>query len=56
VVALDVLLLDSKLSVPRLRLGSVSRAGLIEAARASDCKTRGHLQGVTSGDLDIGRA
>jgi hypothetical protein len=36
VVAVDVLLFDSKLSVPQLRPGSVSRAGLIEAARASD--------------------
>jgi LuxR family transcriptional regulator, maltose regulon positive regulatory protein len=41
VVALDVLLLDSKLSVPQPRPGSVSRAGLIEAARASDCRVIG---------------
>src|SRR5450432_2143850 len=41
VVALDALLLDSKLSVPEPRPGSVSRAGLIEAARASDCRVIG---------------
>ena len=41
VVALDALLLDSKLSVPQPRPGSVSRAGLIETARASDCRVIG---------------
>ena len=40
VVALDVLL-DAKLSVPQPRPGSVSRAGLIETARASDCRVIG---------------
>jgi LuxR family maltose regulon positive regulatory protein len=41
VVALDVLLLDSKLSVPQPRPGSVSRAGLIETARASGFRVIG---------------
>ena len=41
VVALDVLLLGSKLSVPQPRPGSVSRAGLIEAAHASGCRVIG---------------
>src|SRR5450432_4893800 len=41
VVALDALLLDSKFSVPQPRPGSVSRAELIEAARASDCRVIG---------------
>ena len=40
VVASDVLL-DAKLSVPQLRPGSVSRADLIERARASDCRVVG---------------
>ena len=39
--ALDELLLDSKLSVPRPRPGSVSRAGLIEKARGSGCRVIG---------------
>ena len=37
-VDLDEVLLDAKLSVPRPRVGSVSRAALIERARASDCR------------------
>ena len=41
VLALDALLLDSKLSFPQPRPGSVSRAGLIEAARASECRVIG---------------
>jgi LuxR family maltose regulon positive regulatory protein len=41
VVALDVSLLDSKLSVPQPRPGSVSRAGLIETARGSGCRVIG---------------
>jgi LuxR family transcriptional regulator, maltose regulon positive regulatory protein len=41
VVGLDRLLLDAKLSVPQPRPGTVSRAGLIEAARASDCRVVG---------------
>jgi LuxR family maltose regulon positive regulatory protein len=40
-VEFDELLLDAKLSVPRPRLGAVSRAGLIETARASDCRVVG---------------
>ena len=40
VVASDVLL-DAKLSVSHLRPGSVSRADLIEGARASDCRVVG---------------
>jgi LuxR family maltose regulon positive regulatory protein len=38
VVALDELMLDAKLSIPQPRPGSVSRAALIETARASDCR------------------
>jgi LuxR family transcriptional regulator, maltose regulon positive regulatory protein len=38
VADLDALLLDAKLSVPRLRPGSVSRAGLIGVGRFSDCR------------------
>jgi LuxR family transcriptional regulator, maltose regulon positive regulatory protein len=41
VVTLDALLLDSKLSVPQPRPGSVSRAGLIETARGSGCRVVG---------------
>jgi LuxR family maltose regulon positive regulatory protein len=44
VVELDALLLDAKLSVPRLRRGLVSRARLIETARTSDC----HVVAVTA--------
>jgi LuxR family maltose regulon positive regulatory protein len=40
-IALDALLLEAKLSVPQLRSGSVSRAGLIEKARTSDCRVVG---------------
>ncbi len=32
------LLLDAKFSVPRPRPGAVSRGGLVEAARSSDCR------------------
>jgi LuxR family maltose regulon positive regulatory protein len=39
--SVDELLLDAKLSVPQPREGSVSRAGLIDAARASDCRAVG---------------
>src|SRR5215467_7626101 len=35
---LGVLLLDSKFSVPRPRLGAVSRAKLVASARSSDCR------------------
>jgi LuxR family maltose regulon positive regulatory protein len=38
---LDALLVDAKLSVPHRRTGSVSRAGLIETARASGCRVVG---------------
>ena len=38
---LDRLLLDAKLAVPRPRPGSVSRAGLIATARASQCRVVG---------------
>jgi LuxR family maltose regulon positive regulatory protein len=38
VADLDGLLLDAKLSVPRLRPGSVSRAGLIGVGQFSDCR------------------
>jgi LuxR family maltose regulon positive regulatory protein len=38
---LDELLLEAKLSVPGSRPGSVSRAGLVEAARASGCRVVG---------------
>ncbi len=40
-VALDGLLLDAKVSIPRPRQGTVSRARLIEKARASDCRVVG---------------
>jgi len=39
--ALDEALLDAKLSVPQIRPGFVSRAELIESARASDCRVVG---------------
>ena len=39
--ALEAVLLEAKLAVPRGRAGSVSRAGLIEAARARDCRVVG---------------
>ena len=35
------LLLDAKLSVPRLRQGAVSRAKLVETARSSECRVVG---------------
>ena len=38
---LEAVLLEAKLSVPHRRPGSVSRAGLIETARASDCRVVG---------------
>jgi LuxR family maltose regulon positive regulatory protein len=38
VADLDALLLDAKLSVPRLRPDSVSRSGLIGVGRSSDCR------------------
>jgi LuxR family transcriptional regulator, maltose regulon positive regulatory protein len=38
---LDELLLEAKLSVPGSRPGSVSRAGLVEVARASGCRVVG---------------
>ena len=38
---LEAVLLEAKLSVPRRRAGSVSRAALIEAARARDCRVVG---------------
>ena len=41
VVELEALLLDAKLSVPDRRPGAVSRAELIETARASDCRVVG---------------
>ena len=41
VVAPDLLLLDSKLSVPPPRPGFVSRAGLIEKARGAGCRVIG---------------
>jgi LuxR family maltose regulon positive regulatory protein len=40
-VELDRSLLEAKLSVPQPRRGSVSRAGIIDAARASDCRVVG---------------
>lgn len=40
-VEFDELLIDAKLSVPQPRLGAVSRATLIETARASDCRVVG---------------
>jgi hypothetical protein len=41
IVALDELLVDAKLAVPRPRPGSVSRADLIEKARGSGCRVVG---------------
>jgi LuxR family transcriptional regulator, maltose regulon positive regulatory protein len=41
VVELDDVFLDAKLSIPLSRPGSVSRAALIERARASDCRVVG---------------
>jgi LuxR family maltose regulon positive regulatory protein len=41
VVGLDELLLDAKLTVPQPRPGAVSRAELIESARASECRVVG---------------
>ena len=41
VVELEAVLLDAKLSVPTSRPGTVSRAELIETARASDCRVIG---------------
>ena len=38
---LEAVLLEAKLSVPHRRTGSVSRAGLIEAARARGCRVVG---------------
>ena len=38
---LDELLLDAKISVPRPRQGSVSRADVIQRARASECRVVG---------------
>ena len=38
---LEAVLLEAKLSVPHRRAGSVSRAGLIEAARARGCRVVG---------------
>ena len=38
---LDDLLLDAKLTAPRLHPGTVSRAGVIETARASECPVVG---------------
>jgi LuxR family maltose regulon positive regulatory protein len=40
-VALDALLLEAKLSIPLPRSGTVSRAGLIDKARASGCRVVG---------------
>jgi LuxR family transcriptional regulator, maltose regulon positive regulatory protein len=40
-VALDALMLEAKLSVPHRRSGTVSRAALIERARASGCRVVG---------------
>ena len=40
-VELDELMLDAKLSIPQPRQGSVSRAELIETARASACRVVG---------------
>ena len=40
-VEVDRLLLDAKLSVPQPRQGSVSRTGLIEAAKTSGCRVVG---------------
>ena len=41
VAELEAVLLEAKLSAPHRRAGSVSRAGLIETARASDCRVVG---------------
>jgi LuxR family maltose regulon positive regulatory protein len=41
VAEFDELLLDAKLSIPQSRPGAVSRAGLIEAARESECRVVG---------------
>ena len=41
VAELEAVLLEAKLSVPRRLAGSVSRAGLIEAARARECRVVG---------------
>jgi LuxR family transcriptional regulator, maltose regulon positive regulatory protein len=41
VVELDESLLDAQLSIPDPQPGSVSRAGLIRTARASDCRVVG---------------
>ena len=41
VAELEAVLLDAKLSVPQSRPGSVSRAELINTARASDCRVVG---------------
>ena len=41
VAALEAVLLEAKLSAPRRRAGSVSRAGLIEAASAGGCRVVG---------------
>jgi hypothetical protein len=40
-VELDQSLLEAKLSVPRARPGLVSRAGIIDATRASGCRVVG---------------
>ena len=41
VAELEAVLLEAKLSVPQRRAGSVSRAGLIETARARECRVVG---------------
>jgi LuxR family maltose regulon positive regulatory protein len=41
VVELDAVLLEAKLSIPHVRPRSVSRAELIERARASGCRVVG---------------
>lgn len=41
VAELEAVLLEAKLSVPPLRAGTVSRAGLIQTARAGDCRVVG---------------
>ena len=41
VAELEAVLLEAKLSAPHRRAGSVSRAGLIETARARDCRVVG---------------